>query len=84
MAILSTIPTIELETEGAKNKENIDEEDQGLDVNDDFKREMHLYVNCIMLHNYEYHLVSDFTNIVRFCSCQCLSYSSSLSPTSHS
>ena len=45
MAVLSTIPTIELETDGAKNKENVDEEDQGLDVNDDFKREMHLYVN---------------------------------------
>ena len=45
MAIFCTIPTIELETDGVKNKENTDEEDQGLDVNDDFMREMHLYEN---------------------------------------
>lgn len=45
MTIMSTVPTVEKQGDGAKGRTEMSEEDEGLDVNDDFKREMHLYAH---------------------------------------
>lgn len=41
MSVVTALPTVEKQRDGVEGITNVDEE-EALDVNDDFKREMHL------------------------------------------